>query len=81
MAYKGNMPYMQGESKSYKPPKGSAGSAAFGEYSHKKNPKSVPKKGSSIRMDSAYQMNPDKAKVKRLEAEQAKAESLRGKGC
>ena len=74
------MPYMKGYSNGYKPPSGSAGGEAKGDYSHKKNPRSVPKKGSEITM-SQYGMNADKEKVHRLMKEQAKAESLRGYGC
>lgn len=75
------MPYMKGYGNGYKPPTGSAGGEAKGAFSHKSNPRPVPKKGSEIRSDSAYEMNADKSKVKRLQSEQAKAESLRGYGC
>lgn len=74
------MEYMKGYGKGYKPPSGSAGGEAKGAFSHSKNPRPVPKKGSDIRMEQ-FGMNADKSKVKRLEAEQAKAESLRGYGC
>lgn len=75
------MPYMQANGGTYKPPSGSAGSKAYGNYSHKKNPLSEPKKGSEIRSEGSYGMNADKSKVHRLEAEQARAENLRGTGC
>jgi len=76
------MPYMKGSGKGYKPPSGSAGGEAKGEYSSKKAPaRPVPKKGSEIGSDSAFGMNADRAKVKSLQMEQAKAESLRGYGC
>lgn len=75
------MTYMKGYSNSYKPPSGSAGVEAKGEYSHKSNPRSVPKKGSALGSDSPYGMNADKSKVKGLQAEQRSAESLRGYGC
>ena len=77
----GEMPYMKGSGKGYKPPSGSAGGEARGEYSSKKNPRPVPSKGSMIKADAAFGMNADKSKVKRLQGEQAKAESLRGYGC
>jgi hypothetical protein len=44
MAEHGKMTNMQGYSNGYKPPHGSAGKAAYGEYSHKSNPLAVPKK-------------------------------------
>lgn len=75
------MEYMKGYGKGYKPPSGSAGGEARGAYSSKKNPRPTPMKGSEIRDNSAYGMNADKTKVKELQAEQAKAESLRGYGC
>lgn len=78
---KDKMPYMKGSGNSYKPPSGSAGGEAKGAYSYSKNPRSVPKKGSQLGSDSAYGMNADKSKVKRLQAEQARNESLRGYGC
>lgn len=65
----------------YVPPRGSAGKAAFGEYSHKKNPMSVPKKGSDLRGTSEFADNADHNKVMRLKDEQAKAENLRGYAC
>ena len=75
------MEYMKGYGSGYKPPSGSAGGEAKGMYSHSKNPRPTPKKGSEIRSDSSYGMNADKSKVKSLQAEQEKAESLRGYGC
>lgn len=62
----------------YRPPGGSAGSKAFGEYSNKSNPLSVPRKGSSI--GSSYG-NADHQKVMSLKNEQARNESLRGQAC
>lgn len=73
--------YMKGYGNSYVPPKGSAGSAAKGEYSYKKNPMSTPMKGSQIGSSSEFGDNADRSKVKKLQAEQARAESLRGYGC
>jgi len=75
------MPYMTGYGNGYKPPSGSAGGEAKGKYSYSKNPRPVPKKGSSIGDKSEFGMNADKAKVKRLENEQERKESLRGYGC
>jgi hypothetical protein len=62
----------------YQPPKGSAGASAFGEYSTKKNPMSVPKKGSDI--GPGYG-NADRMKAMRAKDEQEKKESLRGQPC
>lgn len=62
----------------YKPPGGSAGSEAFGDYSYKSNPKSVPKKGSDI--GPGYG-NADRMKVMKAKDEQEKKESLRGQPC
>ena len=78
---KGKMEYMKGYSNGYKPPSGSAGSEAKGEYSHRSNPLRVPSKGSSIGSVSAFGLNSDRAKVKKLEEEQKAKESLRGYGC
>lgn len=75
------MPYMQGYSNGYKPPSGSAGGEAKGEYSTKGNPRSVPKKGSSIPDVSPMGQNADHSKMARMQSEQAKKESLRGYGC
>lgn len=65
----------------YKPPAGSAGSAAFGEYSHKKNPLKVPRKGSSISDSTGVGANADRSKMARLQEEQFRKENLRGYGC
>lgn len=62
----------------YKPPNGSAGAKAFGEYSHKSNPLSVPKKGSSI--GPGYGNN-DRMKAMAHIEEQARKENLRGQPC
>lgn len=62
----------------YQPPQGSAGASAFGEYSNKKNPMSVPKKGSQI--GPGYG-NADYQKAQSHIREQAKQESLRGQPC
>jgi len=62
----------------YQPPQGSAGKAAFGEYSTKSNPLSVPKKGSSI--GPGYG-NADRMKIMREKNAQATQESLRGQPC
>lgn len=62
----------------YKPPSGSAGSAARGEHSHKSNPLSTPRKGSEI---GAGYGNADYHKVNSLKGEQARKESLRGQPC
>lgn len=79
------MEYMTGygNSTGYSPPKGSAGKAAFGDYSHKSNPLSVPRKGSSIPSGSGYGgQNADVQKMQRLIREQATNENLRGQsGC
>lgn len=75
------MEYMESYGMGYKPPKGSAGGEAKGQFSKKSNPRPVPKKGSEIGAMSDYGMNADKAKVKMLEKEQARKESLRGIGC
>ena len=76
------MPRMQtygGQEKpGYQPPNGSAGSKAFGEYSTKNNPLSVPKKGSSI--GPGYG-NSDRMKAMRSKEEEARKESLRGQPC
>jgi hypothetical protein len=59
----------------YHPPTGNAGSAAFGEYSHKTNPMKVPEKGSAI--GPGYG-NSDRMKAMTHKNEQAKKENLRG---
>lgn len=81
MAKEKMMPYMQGSAAGYVPPKGNAGSEAKGEYSYKSNPRAVPKKGSSIASASEFGTNADRQKMMGLKDEQAKKESLRGKGC
>lgn len=72
---------MEGGSKGYVPPKGSAGGEARGAFSYKKNPRPVPMKGSSISGESEFGQNADKEKVVRMKNEEAKKESLRGYGC
>lgn len=76
------MPYMSTQGgqndPGYKPPSGSAGRGAKGEFSHNSNPLSVPKKGSSI--GSGYG-NADHQKVMNMKNEQARNESLRGQAC
>lgn len=66
------------ENPGYKPPQGSAGRAAKGEYSTKTNPLSVPKKGSEI---GAGYGNADRMKAMRSKDEQEKKENLRGQAC
>lgn len=66
------------ENPGYKPPSGSAGRAAKGEYSHDKNPLSVPKKGSQI---AAGYGNADRMKAMRNKDEQLAKENLRGQAC
>lgn len=66
------------ENPGYKPPTGSAGSAAKGLYSTKSNPLSVPQKGSAI--GPGYG-NADRMKAMRSKDEQAKKENLRGQPC
>lgn len=79
---KQKMANMTGYSSGYVPPKGSAGVAAKGEYSHNKNPKSVPRKGSSLDGDMGYGYNSDRGKVMGLKKSQAMNENLRGQaGC
>lgn len=62
----------------YHPPTGSAGAKAFGNYSTKGNPLSVPMKGSSI--GPGYG-NSDRMKAMSSKNEEAKKESLRGQPC
>jgi hypothetical protein len=62
----------------YHPPQGSAGASAFGKYSTKSNPLSVPSKGSSI--GPGYG-NSDRMKAMSDKEAQAKKESLRGQPC
>ncbi len=66
------------ESPGYKPPTGSAGSAAKGLYSNKSNPMSVPEKGSQI---GAGYGNADRMKAMSNKDAQAKKENLRGQAC
>ena len=66
------------ENPGYKPPTGSAGSKARGEYSTKTNPLSVPKKGSEI--GPGYG-NSDRMLIMKLKDEQALKEDLRGMPC
>jgi hypothetical protein len=66
------------EQPGYKPPKGSAGSEARGEYSHKSNPRKVPEKGSEI--GPGYG-NADRLKAMAHKEQQAKKENLRGQAC
>lgn len=66
------------ESPGYKPPAGSAGAKAFGEYSSKTNPLSAPKKGSSI---GAGYGNSDRMKAMASKDAQAAKENLRGQAC
>lgn len=63
------------ENPGYKPPSGSAGVAAKGEYSYASNPKSVPKKGSAI---GAGAGNADRMKAMSNKDAQATKENLRG---
>ncbi len=65
----------------YVPPKGSAGKAAFGEYSNKKNPLGCPKKGSDLLGTSMFADNKDHDKAMRLKNEQEMKENLRGQAC
>jgi len=62
----------------YQPPNGSAGAKAFGEYSTKSNPLSVPKKGSAI--GPGYG-NSDRMKAMSAKNEQERKENLRGQPC
>ncbi len=74
-----NMDTWGGQDKpGYKPPSGSAGSAARGEYGYKKNPLSVPEKGSMI---GAGYGDGDRMKAMRNKDEQLKKENLRGQAC
>jgi hypothetical protein len=66
------------ESPGYKPPSGSAGSAAKGLYSNKSNPLSVPQKGSEI--GPGYG-NADRMKAMASKDAQLKKENLRGQAC
>ena len=66
------------ENPGYRPPTGSAGRAAMGVYGHKKNPLSVPMKGSQIR--DGYG-NADAMKAKSNKDQQLTKENLRGQAC
>ena len=66
------------ESPGYKPPTGSAGSAAKGLYGHPSNPMSVPQKGSQI---GAGYGNADRMKAMRNKDEELRKENLRGQAC
>ena len=66
------------ENPGYKPPTGSAGKAAKGEFSHDNNPLSVPKKGSQI---GAGYGNADRMKAMHSKDEQLRKENLRGQAC
>ena len=66
------------ENPGYHPPTGSAGRSAFGNYSTKSNPLSVPRKGSQI---GAGYGNADRMKAMKNKDEQARAENLRGQAC
>ena len=72
---------MTGYTSGYVPPKGNAGGAAHGQFSTKKNPRSVPEKGSQIGSGSSYGTNADREKVMSLKKEQARKENLRGYAC
>lgn len=66
------------ENPGYKPPTGSAGRSAKGEYGHSSNPLSVPQKGSQI--GPGYG-NADRLKAMRNKDEQLRKENLRGQAC
>ena len=79
---KQKMANMTGYSNGYTPPKGSAGSEAKGEYSTSRNPRGVPKKGSSLEGSMGDGYNSDRTKVMGLKKSQAMNENLRGQaGC
>lgn len=75
------MAHMTAYSNGYTPPKGNAGSAAYGNYSHKSNPMGVPRKGSALMGDSEFASNSDHNKVMGLKREQSMKEKLRGYCC
>lgn len=81
MAKQKMMPYMEGYSNGYVPPKGNAGSEGKGVYTAKSNTRPVPKKGSSIGAASEFGQNSDRSKMMSMKDAQAKKESLRGMGC
>ena len=66
------------ENAGYKPPSGSAGRGAKGEYGHPKNPMKVPMKGSEI---GAGYGNADRMKAMSNKDAQLKKENLRGQPC
>ena len=79
---KQKMANMTGYSNGYTPPKGSAGSAAKGEFSSNRNPMGVPKKGSSLDGSMGDGYKSDRGKVMGLKRSQAMNENLRGQaGC
>ncbi len=78
---KQKMENMTAYNNGYVPPRGSAGKAAFGEYSTKRNPLSVPKKGSALTGVSEFGNNSDHNKVQNLKNEQERRENLRGYSC
>lgn len=78
---KQKMANMTAYNNGYVPPRGSAGAAAHGEHSHKKNPMSVPRKGSQLGSDNQFANNSDHNKVMGLKREQAMKENLRGYPC
>lgn len=66
------------ENPGYRPPSGSAGRGAKGDYSHNKNPLSVPMKGSQI--GPGYG-NADRMKAMSNQKAQLAQENLRGQAC
>lgn len=79
---KQKMANMTAYNNGYTPPKGSAGSEAKGEFSTSRNPRSVPRKGSSLDGDMGDRYNADRGKVMGLKRSQAMNETLRGEpGC
>lgn len=66
------------ENPGYHPPTGNAGRAAKGDYSHDRNPLSVPRKGSEI---PAGYGNADRMKAMKSKDEQQNKENLRGMPC
>lgn len=78
---KQKMTNMTAYNNGYVPPRGSAGAAAYGEYSTRKNPMSVPRKGSSLPDGAEYGYNSDAQKVHNLTRAESAKESLRGYAC
>lgn len=79
---KQKMANMTAYSNGYTPPKGNAGAEGVGEFSHRSNPRSVPRKGSSLEGGMGDGYNADRGKVMKLKEEQAMNERLRGQpGC